>query len=103
MNLQRLQAAAHALEVELAKVATTDPQAAGLLTALAPLLRSAQDGTMTVPLAWGEVPGAWAFSEGGLSQHVALSPAYAEFKVEATGGDNPVLAMIEAMKAGRTP
>lgn len=40
------------------------------------------------------MPGAYFFNEGQLRQYPDLESAYADFKIEVTGGETPALRMF---------
>lgn len=94
MDQQQLRACAAELGQLLARHAPTDTEAADLRAALGPLLAQAMAGAVTAPLAWGEIPGARLFTEGGLRRLPELEQAYARFRIEATGGESPALRKL---------
>lgn len=94
MDQQALQARAVELEQLLARLAPRDAEAADLHSVLRPLLAQAMAGTLSMPLAWGAIPGARLFTEGSLRRLPELEQAYARFRIEATGGESPALRKL---------
>jgi hypothetical protein len=94
MNQQQLQARAMELDQLLARLAPGDAEAADLHSALRPLLAQALAGTLGMPLAWGDIPGARLFTEGRLRRLAELEQAYARFRIEASGGESPALRKL---------
>ena len=43
----------------------------------------------------GDIPGRYLFTEEGLQQYAALEHAFAEFKIELTGGESPTLRRLK--------
>ena len=103
MNQQHLALAAQMLVEQLALAAGKDPLAAGLLEDLAEVLARARSGALTQPLVWRDIPGDRLFDEGSLGEHEGLEAAYSRFKIEATGGDNDVLALLRTLKVRHLP
>ncbi|MGK5029954.1 hypothetical protein [Janthinobacterium sp. MDT1-19] len=94
MDQQRLQALATELEQLLARLTPADGEVADLRSALAPLLAQVAAGAVSAPLAWGEIPGARYFNEGGLRRYPELEQTFARFRIEATGGESPALRKL---------
>jgi hypothetical protein len=78
----------------LLKYASVDQDAALLLSCLSTLLNEARNGTLNAPMPWGAVPGDYFFTERELRQSDDLDRAYAEFKIAATGGEDPTLQKL---------
>lgn len=87
---------AERLEQLLRQYAAVDHEAKVLLDALSALINDARYGKIVSALEWSEVPGALSFTEGGLAKYGDLETAYAEFKIEITGGESPVLRNLRA-------
>lgn len=96
MNQELLKARALDLQQLLLRHAQADAEAASLLAALSALIKPAIAGAIGAPLAWGDVPGAAFFSEGGLRRFSDLESAYAAFKIELTGGESPALRNLRS-------
>jgi hypothetical protein len=94
MDQQRLQALATELEQLLARLAPTDGEVADLRSALAPLLAQVATGALSAPLPWGDIPGGRYFNEGSLRRYPELEQAFGRFRIEATGGESPVLRKL---------
>ncbi|WP_160167805.1 hypothetical protein [Vibrio campbellii] len=54
-------------------------------------------GEITSPLRWSDVPCGYLFVEGALGKYKDLEEAYADFKVEVTGGNDPLLEKIKRL------
>ena len=50
-----------------------------------PLLARAEHGEILEPLEWRDIPGGYAFLDGGLRKHTALESAFAKFRLAVTG------------------
>ncbi len=94
MNQTQIVRAASELQRLLQHYASCDAEVGGLLHALTALLQSAQAGTITAPIEWRDIPGAYLFSEGNLRHYRELESAYATFKIEITGGEIPALSSL---------
>jgi hypothetical protein len=73
-----------------------DPAVAKLDLELAPLMDQAERGQIRTPLEWRDIPGRYLFTEDGLQQYAELELAFAEFKIELTGGESPALHRLKA-------
>lgn len=85
---------ADTLDNLLLKFASIDQDAALLQSALSKLIDAARNESITAPLEWGAVPGAYFFTERDLRKCSGLENAYAEFKIAITGGETPVLKKL---------
>jgi hypothetical protein len=86
--------AAEALEKILLQYAAVDPEVSHLFDALSKLIDDARTGKFLDPIEWRDIPGAHSFTKGGLRKYASLETAYARFKIEATGGESPVLKRL---------
>ena len=86
MNQALLKQAAETLESLLTKYSADNPEAQDLLHSLFSYLKDARLGSFAEPMRWGDIPGAYHFTEGGLGRYGDLETAYARFRIEATGG-----------------
>lgn len=98
MNFEKVKESAIHLEILLGKYAANDHDAASLLNALYPLIFDVKTEKRLKPMEWREIPGAYFFTEGQLRKYPDLEKAFAEFRIEITGGDNPVLEMIQQQR-----
>lgn len=99
MNIPRLKELAIALEYQLLIHSKIDPEAVALHADLKPLLIQAKAGTLTNPLEVRDVPGRYRFTERNLQQYRDLENAFADFSIEARGGETPALKWLrEQMK-----
>lgn len=94
MNQLALTKSSATLARLLAKYAVTDIEAENLKSALSDTISSALSGKIDDPLEWNDIPGGYYFTEGNLSQYADLESAYAEFKIEITGGESPILRKL---------
>jgi len=94
MDQARLVKAAEGLEKVLLQYAAITPEVDNLYNALSKLIDDARTGKILDPVEWRDIPGAYSFTEGGLRKYASLETAYAEFKIEATGGESPVLKRL---------
>jgi len=85
---------AEALLVALTQRASSDSGVHALLVALSPLLDSVLKGDVDSPVEWRDVPGERQFIDGSLGELGDIEKAYAQFKIEVTGGASPALKMI---------
>jgi len=98
MDQVKISRGARKLRSLLKKYSHENSNAALALGTLNELLDLAESKQITTPLKWGDVPCRYLFSEAGLGQYRDLEEAYANFKVEVTGGHNSVLDTIERIQ-----
>lgn len=91
MDSEKIKIAAVRLEGLLLGYSRHDGEVTNLLNALRPLLVKAKDGRIFSPMEWRDIPGGVLFTEGLLRKYRDLEDAFAEFRIELTGGDNPIL------------
>jgi hypothetical protein len=93
LDMDQLQLAkkARKLQVALLWYSLEDTEVSALQAALSNLIRDALAGEITNPLDWRAIPGAYHFNDGNLRKYNDLESAYAEFKIEITGGESPSL------------
>jgi hypothetical protein len=94
MNQILLARSAEQLEQILLQYSTIDSEVRGLLDALSKLIRDARTGKILVPMEWRDIPGRYNFTEGNLGKYADLEATYAEFQIEITGGESPVLKSL---------
>lgn len=94
MNQILLKRKAEALLVALRQHASSDSGVHALLVALSPLLDSSMKGEVHSPVEWRDVPGGRLFIDGSLEEFGDIEEAYAQFKIEVTGGESPALKMF---------
>lgn len=85
---------AEKLKEILIKYSSTDAGALALFDALLGLIDDGRTGKIRAPIEWRDIPGAYHFTEGDLGKYSDLETAFAEFKIEATGGESPVLKRL---------
>lgn len=91
MDIAKVRESADQLASLLMHYSAIDEEAKQLKFALTELLEGVQSGRTVGPLDWREIPGDYYFNEGGLRKYRDLETAYADFKIELTGGESPVL------------
>ena len=96
MNIEKLKEKALKLRAAIDALKAQDPAAAKLAVELEPLLVLAETGQIRTPMEWRDIPGRYLFTEEGLQQYAALEQAFAEFKIELTGGESPTLRRLKA-------
>lgn len=94
MDQVLLAKSAEKLEEILLQYAPLDVEVSALFDSLSKLIDDARTGKILDPIEWRDIPGAHSFTEGGLRKYASLETAYAEFKIEATGGESPVLKRL---------
>lgn len=94
MDKALLKQKAEALEALLLKYGAQDADVRSLRGGLRPFLDRAKVQTIDTPLEWREIPGGYLFSERGLRKYGDLEQAFAEFRIEATGGETPALKKL---------
>ena len=95
MNIEKLKEKALKLRAAIDALKAQDPAAAKLAVELEPLLVLAETGQIRTPMEWRDIPGRYLFTEEGLQQYAALEQAFAEFKIELTGGESPTLRRLK--------
>ncbi|WP_263383761.1 hypothetical protein [Granulicella arctica] len=96
MDQASLKHAALTLDLILQRYAEEDPGGTILHSALSDLLQAAILGQLQHPLAWNDIPGDYLVNETSMRQYPDLESAYANFKIEATGGETPALKAMRA-------
>lgn len=97
MKLLLIKRKAKRLWLLLKRYSESDTTAAKAQSSLRKLLESAMSGEITSPLRWSDVPCGYLFVEGALGKYKDLEEAYADFKVEVTGGNDPLLEKIKRL------
>jgi hypothetical protein len=91
---------AERLEEVISKYSSADTEVRGPFESLSKLIADARAGKIVSPMEWRDVPGAYGFTEGGLQKYADLEIAYAEFKIEITGGESPFLRNLRLKPSG---
>jgi hypothetical protein len=102
MDIEKLKETALKLRSAIDALKAMDPAIAKLDQELAPLMDRAERDQIRTPLEWRDIPGRFLFTEDGLQQYAELELAFAEFKIELTGGESPTLLRLKAQMA-RSP
>jgi hypothetical protein len=98
MDTIRLKEKAIALLAILNRLSPVDSGARVLLIDLRPLLDASLRSAIQEPVDWKVVPGASQFRYGSLREHDDLEEAYAQFKIEVTGGEPLALKIFRASR-----
>ena len=96
MKIENLKEKALKLRAAIDALKAQDPATAKLAVELEPLLVLAERDQIRTPMEWRDIPGRYLFTEEGLQQYAALEQAFAEFKIELTGGESPTLRRLKA-------
>lgn len=96
MKIENLKEKALKLRAAIDALKAQDPAAAKLAVELEPLLVLAERDQIRTPMEWRDIPGRYLFTEEGLQQYAELEQAFAEFKIELTGGESPTLRRLKA-------
>jgi hypothetical protein len=106
MNIELLKEKTLTLRATLNALKDKDLAAAALAADLEPLMFLAERGQIPTPMEWRDIPGRYLFTEQGLQQYTELEQAFAEFRIELTGGETPSLrrlkVQMEKKKSGRS-
>ena len=74
-----------ALQEKLNVYSSTNPAAQSLQRALRGYINAALAGTLSAPVALGDIPGEYLFIDGPLGEYRDLEAAYSSFKLEIAG------------------
>ncbi|MBC8999897.1 hypothetical protein IAI51_25555 [Pseudomonas sp. N40(2020)] len=96
-----LERSAKTLEEVVSQYLLDDAEVESLSYTLSKLIADARAGKIVSPVEWGDVPGAYSFTEGGLRKYSDLEKAYAEFKIEVSGGESPFLRSLRSESGGK--
>ena len=99
MDIEKLKETALKLRSAIDALKAMDPAVTRLDQELAPLMDRADRGQIRTPLEWRDIPGRFLFTEEGLQQYAELELAFAEFKIELTGGESPTLLRLKVQIA----
>lgn len=100
MNKEILKKKAEDLMRLLQKYSLVNPEAASVLMGLQGLLTEAMNHEISTPIEWRSIPGSYQFNEGSLHQYKELEDAFAEFRIEVTGGESLALKMFRRVSKG---
>lgn len=101
MNSETLKQKSLKLRLIIDSLKAQDPAAMKLSVELEPLLKAADQERIRTPMEWRDIPGRYLFTEEGLQQYADLEHAFAEFRIELTGGESPTLRKLKA-RMGRS-
>lgn len=100
MNRDLLKQKAEALYQLLERYSLVNSEAESVLISLKGLLVGAINGEISYPIEWRAIPGAYQFNEGSLRQYKDLENAFAEFRVEVTGGESLAMKAFRETRKG---
>lgn len=95
MNIEALKDKARKLQAAIDALKAIEPAAATLGILLEPLITKAECMEIRTPMEWRDIPGGYLFTEERLQQYSALERAYAQFQIELTGGETPILRRLK--------
>ncbi|AVB17116.1 hypothetical protein BKM09_011765 [Pseudomonas amygdali pv. morsprunorum] len=95
MNAEHLKQKTQKLREVIEDLRNSDPVVEKLRVEIEPLMKLAESGMITVKLQWRDIPGRYLFTEESLQQYSHLEHAFAEFRVELTGGKTPLLRKLK--------
>lgn len=87
MDIKKLKNFASKLETVLNQYSASDREVKLLSESLKDHIDMGKQGKITAPLEYQSVPGSYFFNEGNLRKYADLEEAYAEFRIEITGGE----------------
>ncbi|WDM61470.1 hypothetical protein K4A76_11190 [Pseudomonas sp. NEEL19] len=96
MNTEKLRQKSVKLRLLIDSLKAQDPAAMKLSVELEPLLHAAEQQLIHCAMEWRDIPGHYLFTEEGLQQYADLEHAFAEFRIELTGGESATLARLKA-------
>lgn len=96
MNTQTLKQKSLKLRLIIDSLKAQDPAALKLSVELEPLMTAADQELIRTPMEWRDIPGRYLFTEEGLQRYGELEHAFAEFRIELTGGESPTLRRLKA-------
>ncbi|MBV7477300.1 hypothetical protein [Pseudomonas sp. PDM31] len=100
MDIEELKEKSLKLRTAIDALRAKDPVADKLDLELAPLMDLVERGQIRKPMEWRDIPGRYLFTEEGLQQYAELEHAFAEFRIELTGGESPALRRLRAQMEG---
>ncbi|RMQ11388.1 hypothetical protein ALQ09_05230 [Pseudomonas viridiflava] len=95
INIEHLQQKTQELREVIEDLKKSDHVVEKLRAEIEPLMKLAESGMITVKLQWRDIPGRYLFTEEGLQQYPHLEHAFAEFRIELTGGETPLLHKLK--------
>ncbi|KPX63419.1 hypothetical protein ALO39_100487 [Pseudomonas syringae pv. lapsa] len=95
MNIEHLKQKTQKLREVIEDLKKSDHVVEKLRAEIEPLMKLAESGMITVELQWRDIPGRYLFTEEGLQQYPHLEHAFAEFRIELTGGETPLLHKLK--------
>ncbi|WP_337994284.1 hypothetical protein, partial [Pseudomonas putida] len=103
MDIYALRQKSIALRVIIDRLKSHDPAAMKLSVELTLLLNAAKQQRIRTPMEWRDIPGSYLFTEEGLQQYADLEHAFAEFRIELSGGESPTVRDPSSPHSNRPP
>ncbi|MEQ4315806.1 hypothetical protein ABNM01_22825 [Pseudomonas syringae] len=95
MDAEHLKQKTQKLREVIENLKKSDHVVEKLRAEIEPLMEMAESGMITAKLQWRDIPGRYLFTEEGLQQYSHLEHAFAEFRIELTGGETPLLRKLK--------
>ena len=96
MNKEILKIKATELERLLSNYSKSEGEALELLNMLSTLIDDSKLMKVVSPMEWRDIPGSRFFTEGGLAKFSDLEKAFADFRIELTGGEPSALSRLKS-------
>ncbi|ELP96776.1 hypothetical protein A987_23770 [Pseudomonas syringae BRIP34881] len=95
MDIEKLKQKTQKLREVIEDLKKSDHVVETFRAEIEPLMELAEFGIITAKLQWEDIPGRYLFTEEGLQQYSHLEHAFAEFRIELTGGETPLLRRLK--------
>ncbi|POQ00002.1 hypothetical protein CFBP3846_00632 [Pseudomonas syringae pv. avii] len=95
MDIEKLKQKTQKLREAIEDLEKSDHVVEKLRIEIESLMKLAESGMMPVKLQWKDIPGRYLFTEESLQQYPLLEHAFAEFRIELTGGETPLLRKLK--------
>ncbi|EPM49446.1 hypothetical protein [Pseudomonas syringae] len=95
MDIERLKQKTQKLREAIEDLEKSDHVVEKLRIEIEPLMKLAESGMIPVKLQWRDIPGRYLFTEESLQEYSLLEHAFAEFRIELTGGETPLLRKLK--------
>ncbi|WP_164329033.1 hypothetical protein [Pseudomonas viridiflava] len=95
MDIEKLKQKTQKLREAIEDLEKSDHVVEKLRIEIEPLMKLAESGMIPVKLQWRDIPGRYLFTEESLQKYSLLEHAFAEFRIELTGGETPLLRKLK--------
>ncbi|WP_183138747.1 hypothetical protein [Pseudomonas syringae group genomosp. 3] len=95
MDIEKLKQKTQKLREAIEDLEKSDHVVEKLRIEIEPLMKLAESGMIPAKLQWRDIPGRYLFTEESLQQYRLLEHAFAEFRIELTGGETPLLRKLK--------